>query len=81
MVYQGIPLVNLTGCEIRSVLFGLNRRVEEWNLIIRISHPVWSRTRAKSKGHASDLARRAGASGCVVGLEVAGSRAESHALG
>jgi hypothetical protein len=32
MVYQGIPLVNLTECEIRSVLFGLDGRVEEWNL-------------------------------------------------
>jgi hypothetical protein len=32
MVYQGIPLVNLTGCEICSVLFGLDDRVEEWNL-------------------------------------------------
>jgi hypothetical protein len=24
--------VNLTGCEIRSVLFGLDGRVKEWNL-------------------------------------------------
>ena len=24
--------MNLTGCEIRSVLFGLHGRVEEWNL-------------------------------------------------
>jgi uncharacterized membrane protein YedE/YeeE len=36
MVYQGIPLVNLTGCEIRSVLFGLDGRVEEWNLTVSI---------------------------------------------
>jgi hypothetical protein len=32
MAYQGIPLMNLTGCEIRSLLFGPNGRVEEWNL-------------------------------------------------
>jgi hypothetical protein len=30
--HNSIPLVNLTGCEIRSVLFGLDGRVEEWNL-------------------------------------------------
>jgi hypothetical protein len=34
MIYQGIPLANLTGCEIRSVLFGLDGRVKEWNLTI-----------------------------------------------
>jgi hypothetical protein len=34
MAYQGIPLMNLTGCEIRSVLFGPNGRVEEWNLTL-----------------------------------------------
>jgi hypothetical protein len=33
MVYQGIPLVNLTGCEIRSVLFGPDGRVEEWKRV------------------------------------------------
>jgi hypothetical protein len=27
--------VNLTECEIRSVLFGLHGRVEEWNLTIK----------------------------------------------
>jgi hypothetical protein len=34
MVYQGIPLVNLTHCEIRFVLFGPDGRVKEWNLTI-----------------------------------------------
>jgi hypothetical protein len=32
MVYKGIPLVYLTECEIRSVLFGPPGQVEEWNL-------------------------------------------------
>src|SRR5437868_7449148 len=31
-VYQGIPLVNLTLCEIRSLFFGPHGRMEEWNL-------------------------------------------------
>jgi hypothetical protein len=40
MVYQGIPLVNLADCEIRSVLFGLRGRVEEWNLMSGMTSPV-----------------------------------------
>jgi hypothetical protein len=32
----GIPLVNLTGCEIRFVLFGPDGRVTEWSLTTRV---------------------------------------------
>ena len=39
-VYQGIPLVNLAECEIRSVLFGPHGRVEEWNLTPGINN-IW----------------------------------------
>jgi hypothetical protein len=45
--YYGILLVNLADCEIRSVLFGLRGRVEEWNLTLNAKiqdHKIYSIT-------------------------------------
>jgi hypothetical protein len=58
MVYQGIPLVNLTECEIRSVLFGPPGQVEEWNLtsaLMLCLQPILPRRHRKRQNTTSPM--------------------------